>query len=109
MTGRTVRADMSEIQAVGISAYADTPGQDKEGTVEPSPATSPTCSAVKPKYFITAPPGADSPKRSMPTTAPSRPTYLYQEIELPASTATRRTPDGSPESRQAASWRSNTV
>ena len=36
-----------------------------------------------------APAGADSPKRSMPTTAPSRPTYLYQPSVTPASTATR--------------------
>src|SRR4051794_447066 len=50
------------------------------GTAAPYPATSATCSAVKPKYFISAPPGADSPKRSMPTPAPSRPTYLSQLV-----------------------------
>jgi hypothetical protein len=35
-------------------------------------------SAVKPKCFSTAGPGADSPKEVIPTTLPSRPTYLYQ-------------------------------
>src|SRR5690606_15678661 len=34
-----------------------------------------TFSTVKPKCFISTPPGADSPKVSIPTTAPSRPTY----------------------------------
>ena len=37
-----------------------------------------TCSAVMPKYAYNASAGADAPKLSMPTTAPSRPTYLYQ-------------------------------
>src|SRR5688500_6525961 len=35
-------------------------------------------SAVKTKCLKTSAAGADSPKRSMPTTAPSRPTYLRQ-------------------------------
>jgi hypothetical protein len=42
-----------------------------------------------PSSFITVPPGADMPKRSMPTTAPSRPTY-FAHVELTvASMATR--------------------
>jgi hypothetical protein len=43
--------------------------------------------------------GADSPKRSRPTTARARivgaPTYLRQPSVAPASTATRATPRGS--------------
>lgn len=37
-----------------------------------------TRSGVNPKNLNTSPAGADSPKVSMPTTAPSRPTYLRQ-------------------------------
>src|SRR5690606_25856097 len=37
-----------------------------------------TASAVMPKCLNSAPAGADSPNVSMPTTAPSRPTYLRQ-------------------------------
>ena len=37
-----------------------------------------TRSGVKPKCLKSSPTGADSPKRSMPTTLPSRPTYLRQ-------------------------------
>src|SRR5207244_8602745 len=37
-----------------------------------------TFSGVKPKNLKRSPAGADSPKRSMPTTAPSRPTYFLQ-------------------------------
>ena len=37
-----------------------------------------TLSTVKPKYSKSLAPGADSPYRSIPTTAPSRPTYLRQ-------------------------------
>src|SRR5690349_1089414 len=41
-------------------------------------AAATTSSTVKPKYLNSASAGADAPKRSMPTTAPSRPTYLRQ-------------------------------
>ena len=62
-----------------------------------------------PKCLNSSPAGAEAPKLSMPTTAPSRPTYLPQKPVTPASTATRRrTALGSTDSRQAASWRSNT-
>src|SRR2546421_587423 len=37
-----------------------------------------TFSGVKPKNLKRSAAGADSPKRSMPTTAPSRPTYFLQ-------------------------------
>src|SRR6185312_14735896 len=50
--------------------------------------TSATRSGVKPKCLKSSPAGADSPKRSMPTTLPSRPTYLRQRSDDPASTAT---------------------
>src|SRR6185503_11472613 len=52
-------------------------------------------SAVKPKCLKRSPAGADSPKRSMPTTAPSSPTYLRQKSVTPASIATRGKPLGS--------------
>src|SRR5438128_2540124 len=38
-----------------------------------------TFSGVKPKCLKRSPAGADSPNRSRPTTAPSRPTYLRQK------------------------------
>ena len=41
-------------------------------------ATSSTCATVKPRRSKTILAGAEAPKRSMPTTAPSRPTYLRQ-------------------------------
>src|SRR5258706_6177880 len=47
-----------------------------------------TFSGVKPKCLKRSPAGADSPNRSRPTTAPSRPTYLRQRPVTPASTAT---------------------
>ena len=37
-----------------------------------------TASAVMPKNLNSSPAGADSPKLSIPTMRPSRPTYLYQ-------------------------------
>ena len=37
-------------------------------------AASMTCSAVMPSSFITVPPGAEMPKRSIPRVTPSRPT-----------------------------------
>jgi hypothetical protein len=66
-------------------------------------------SRVQPNGRINASIGADPPKLSMPTTAPSRPTYLRQKSVMPASIATRlRQASGSTDSRYAASWRSNT-
>src|SRR5690606_29975826 len=63
-------------------------------------AASTIASAVKPKCSNSTPPGALAPKRSMPTTAPSRPTYWRQKPVMPASTATRlRTALGSTDSR----------
>src|SRR5690606_31298918 len=41
-------------------------------------AASTTLSTVKPKYSNSLSAGAEAPKRSMPITAPSRPTYLRQ-------------------------------
>ena len=41
-------------------------------------ATSSTCATVKPRRSKTILAGAEAPKRSIPTTAPSRPTYLRQ-------------------------------
>ena len=38
-----------------------------------------TFSTVKPKCLSNTPPGADSPNVSIPTTAPSKPTYLRQK------------------------------
>src|SRR5690606_30902676 len=73
-------------------------------------AAATTASTVMPKCRYRSPAGALAPKVSMPTTAPSRPTYWRQQPVTPASTATRlRTDDGSTDSRYAASWRSNTV
>src|SRR5690606_20317942 len=63
--------------------------------------------AVRSKCLNSAPAGADSPKPSRPTTAPSRPTYLYQPDVEPASMATRGRPAGSTCARQPASCRSN--
>src|SRR6185503_6005104 len=68
-----------------------------------------TFSGVKPKCLKTSAAGADSPNVSMPTTAPSMPTYLRQKSVTPASTATRGIPRGRTESRYAASCRSNTL
>ncbi|ENO90399.1 Permease protein PstA [Thauera linaloolentis 47Lol = DSM 12138] len=68
-----------------------------------------TASAVMPKSLNSSPAGADSPKRSMPTTSPSRPTYLRQPSVTPASTATRGRPLGSTPAFQASSWRSKTL
>jgi hypothetical protein len=63
-------------------------------------ATATTFSTVKPKCGINASIGADAPKRSMPTTPPSRPTYLRQKSVTPASIATRlRQALGSTDSR----------
>ena len=69
--------------------------------LEPSTAraAAATCSTVKPKCLNNSPAGADSPKRSMPTTSPSSPTYLRQKSVTPASTATRGMPRGSTASR----------
>src|SRR6185312_9449965 len=59
-----------------------------------------TASTVKPKYLNNASAGADAPNVSMPTTWPSRPTYLRQKSVTPASMATRlRTVGGSTLSR----------
>jgi len=46
-----------------------------------------TASLVMPSSLNTMLPGALMPKRSMPRTLPSRPTYLYQRPETPASMA----------------------
>src|SRR5262249_5717262 len=62
------------------------------GYFDPPPtrfAAPTTSSTVKPKYLNSASAGADAPKRSMPITAPSRPTYLRQKSVTPASIATR--------------------
>src|SRR5690606_23219616 len=64
--------------------------------------------SVKPKYLNSSPAGAEAPKVVMPTTSPSRPTYLRQKSAWAASTATRaRTEGGSTLSRQGRSWASN--
>src|SRR3569832_21854 len=68
-----------------------------------------TFSGVKPKCLNKTPAGADSPKVSMPTTAPSRPTYLRQKSVTPASTATRGTPLVSTLALYAASCQTNTT
>src|SRR4051812_28561488 len=63
-------------------------------------AAATTFSAVMPSSFMTVPPGAERPKRSMPTTAPSSPTYLAQVELTVASMATRLRHDlGSTSSR----------
>lgn len=53
-----------------------------------------TASALMPSSFMAMPPGALRPKRSMPTTLPSRPTYLLQRPVTPASMATRLRHEG---------------
>ena len=61
-----------------------------------------------PSSFITVAPGALMPKRLMPMTAPSRPTYSIQVTGTVASMATRRRQDfGSTSSLYACGWRSN--
>ena len=68
-----------------------------------------TFSTVKPKCLKTAGAGADSPKRSMPTTAPSPRTYFHQKSVTPASIATRGRPSGRTPALYCAVCRSNTV
>src|SRR6185436_14233866 len=69
-------------------------------------------SAVKPKNLKSAAAGADSPKRSRPTTAPrgssAAPTYLRQPSVAPASTATRGIPGGNTLARYSGFSASNT-
>src|SRR5688500_2862998 len=93
----------------GLRGTEDDPGHEAV-TLRTAAAT---FSAVNPKCLNSAPAGADSPKRSMPTTAPrgssAAPTYLRQKSVTPASTATRGMRAGRTDARYAASWRSNTL
>src|SRR5690606_4397379 len=85
------------------------PGQLQAPYQRRALAASTTRSTVKPKCGIRSSIGALAPKVSMPTTAPSRPTYLRQKPVTPASIATRlRQASGSTDSRYSAGWRSNT-
>ena len=61
-------------------------GQDQAGRLR---AASTTACAVIPRCSMTFGPGALMPKRSMPTTLPSVPTYFHQRPVTPASMATR--------------------
>src|SRR6476660_6240925 len=80
--------DRHELQGVLLAAFIVGPqhhASDASKTVDryldhPNMllTTSATRSGVKPKCLKSSPAGADSPKRSMPTTLPSRPTYLRQ-------------------------------
>ena len=63
-------------------------------------AVATTLSTVKPNFSRHTPPGAEAPKLSIDTVAPSKPAYLCQPKELEASTTTRlRTAAGSTDSR----------
>mmetsp|Transcript_130491 Transcript_130491/g.194283 ORF Transcript_130491/g.194283 Transcript_130491/m.194283 type:complete len:216 (+) Transcript_130491:134-781(+) len=64
-------------------------------------------SAVMPSSDMTMSPGAEKPKRSTPTTLPSRPTYLYHMLVTPASMATRLVHDlGRTSCLYESGWRS---
>src|SRR5690554_2088091 len=103
----------------GQAALVDRPEQrapdpaeavDGETRHQPSNACTraTTLSSVKPKYLNSSPAGAEAPNVVMPTTSPSRPTYLRQKSAWAASTATRaRTAGGSTLSRYSRSWASN--
>ena len=73
-----------------VPAKPDFAAQKKPARIKPGPAleiavmqedpyrlcaAATSFSTVMPSSFITVPPGALMPKRSMPTTLPSRPTY----------------------------------
>src|SRR6267142_2394119 len=66
-------------------------------------------SAVRPRCLNTAAPGADSPYRSTPSTAPLARTYFHQKSVTPASLAMRGSPAGSTAALYFSGWRSNTV